>query len=100
MPSQPVTVTASFAKEQYSVLFDANGGTGTMNAVSGLYGDTAELPVAAFTADAGTSFAGWNTEPDGSGTTARKRTYSFFILFCQIRILILKEQFAIIVYNV
>ena len=53
----------------YSVHFDANGGTGTMNDQDFTYGD----PPVALTTNAfsktGYMFMGWNTAADGSGTS-------------------------------
>lgn len=52
----------------YSVSFDANDGTGTMTAVSGIAcGGSATLTANAFTRENYT-FIGWNTQPDGNGT--------------------------------
>lgn len=48
----------------YSVTFDANGGTGTMDSVTGLTG-TYTLPACGFTAPEGLEFAGWSTDPEG-----------------------------------
>ena len=50
-----------------SVTFDANGGTGSMDAQQISIGDENILNENAFTRT-GYSFAGWNTEPDGTGT--------------------------------
>ena len=51
----------------YGVVFDPNGGTGTMKAMGNLScGKTYTLTANAFKR-AGYSFAGWNTAPDGSG---------------------------------
>ena len=59
--------TANWTANTYTVKFNANGGTGEMSSQSYTY-DTAQ----AITANAFTrtdyTFAGWNTEADGSGT--------------------------------
>ena len=55
----------------YTVSFDANGGTGTMTAVTGVSGSYT-LPANGFTAPSGKQFKGWATSADGaviSGTT-------------------------------
>ncbi len=60
-PDDPVTPT------QATVTFDANGGTGTMDALPVTVGETVKLTANAFTRD-GYTFAGWNTKADGTGT--------------------------------
>lgn len=54
----------------YKVSFDANGGTGTMDAVSVTSGSDASLPEMGFTYT-GHNFLTWNTAKDGSGTSYR-----------------------------
>jgi len=46
------------------LLFDANGGEGTMNSLDVVIGDTVQLPVNTFNRD-GYVFAGWATSADG-----------------------------------
>lgn len=62
---------AGYAKENrsstYNIVFNANGGTGTMSNQSISYGTSGNLISNAFSKD-GYFFAGWNTNPDGSGT--------------------------------
>lgn len=60
-PDDPVTPT------QATVTFDANGGTGTMDALPVTVGETVKLTANTFTRD-GYTFAGWNTKADGTGT--------------------------------
>ena len=60
-PDDPVTPT------QATVTFDANGGTGAMDALPVTVGETATPPANAFTRD-GYAFTGWNTKADGTGT--------------------------------
>ena len=48
----------------YTVTFNANGGTGTMDAVENLYG-TFTIPENGFTAPEGTQFKGWAYTADG-----------------------------------
>ena len=50
------------------VIFNANGGTGTMSNQSFTVGEPQELSVNIFTR-AGYTFTGWNTQADGSGTS-------------------------------
>ena len=52
----------------YTVIFDANGGTGTMENQEFEYGVTEVLNASTFTAPSGKVFNGWNTKADGSGT--------------------------------
>ncbi len=62
-----VLLEAHPAANRYRVLFDANGGTGTMEPQDMVYGEPQRLFDCAFARE-GFSFAGWNTEADGSGT--------------------------------
>ena len=57
------------SEPSYMVNFDANGGTGTMNAQTISYGTATALTSNAFTAPTNKVFAGWNTAADGSGTS-------------------------------
>ncbi len=50
-----------------TVTFDANGGAGSMDALTADLGTTVTLPASTFTRD-GYVFAGWNTAADGTGT--------------------------------
>ena len=54
-------------KETYTVTFNANGGTGTMNNQTFVSGVSQKLSVNQFT-KANYTFKGWNTKADGSGT--------------------------------
>ena len=71
MPAKNVTVKATFKKAEpvttYAITFDANGGTGTMEALTAEAGSTVILTANAFTRE-GYTFAGWNTAKDGTGT--------------------------------
>lgn len=51
----------------FTVTFDKNDGTGSMENYSGTYDPNGKLPKNQFTRD-GYDFAGWNTKPDGTGT--------------------------------
>ena len=61
------TYYAYFKANQYTVKFDANGGSGTMSNQSYAYGVSQALTANAFTR-IGYTFAGWNTKADGTGT--------------------------------
>ncbi len=62
------TLYAKWTPNNYTVTFNANGGSGTMSNQSITFGQSANLTVNAFTRT-GFSFAGWNTESNGSGTS-------------------------------
>ena len=61
-----ITLYAQWKANKYTVVFDANSGTGTMNSLECTYGTSSNLPQCLFTKQ-GYTFAGWNTEPDGTG---------------------------------
>ena len=65
-----VTLYAQWAPPAtYKVSYYANGGTGSMSdATAYLSGDTATVLDSTFTAPAHTTFGGWNTKADGTGT--------------------------------
>ena len=54
-------------KETYTVTFNPNGGTGTMNPQYIYSGESKALTSNAFTRG-GYTFNGWNTKADGKGT--------------------------------
>ena len=60
-------IQAFVADEVHNVVFDANGGSGTMGAESSTAGVTQALTTNAF-AFTGYAFTGWNTAANGSGT--------------------------------
>ncbi len=64
---KPATVTIETRLKQQNVVFNANGGEGTMAQQSYSYGEAQALTANSFTRSDHT-FAGWNTKPDGSGT--------------------------------
>ena len=73
MGNNDVVITAKYktAATTYTITFDANGGTGTMTAVTGVSG-TYTLPDCGFAAPADKQFKGWATSADGTtipGTT-------------------------------
>ena len=55
------------SKATYTVTFDANGGSGTIESITEIVGTEITLPESTFTKD-GYIFAGWNTKDDGTGT--------------------------------
>lgn len=59
---------AYFKANQYTVKFDANGGTGSMSDQSHTYSVSQALTANAFTRT-GYTFEGWNTNADGTGTS-------------------------------
>ncbi len=61
------TISASFAINQYTVTFTANGGTGSMSPQTADYNTTAPLTSNAYS-NTGHTFSGWNTAANGSGT--------------------------------
>lgn len=73
MPASDVEVQATFKEKPkpvtvtHTVAFDANGGTGSMDAIEGEEGTETTLTANKFTRD-GYTFEGWNTKADGSGT--------------------------------
>ena len=63
-----VTLYAQWTANTYTISFDPNAADaeGTMADLATAYNETVTLPENAFTRT-GYTFAGWNTEPDGSG---------------------------------
>ena len=68
MPAKNIEFTASWTANSYSVVFDANGGTGTTAPVNAVYDSEATLTANGFER-VGYHFAGWNTAANGSGTS-------------------------------
>lgn len=62
-----VTLYAIWTPYSYTVKFDANGGTGSMSALTCEYSKNYTLPTNTFVRS-GYEFAGWNTKAGGSGT--------------------------------
>ena len=52
----------------FTVMFDGNGGEGTMPAIDGQHDDRVKIPASTFTRD-GYYFVGWNTKANGTGTS-------------------------------
>lgn len=67
-----VTVNTAVVIPTYTLSYDANGGTGTMDSVIADEGTTVALEANKFTRS-GYTFAGWNTAKDGSGTTYKDK---------------------------
>lgn len=65
--SADMTLYAIWEMITHTVTFDANGGTGTMAAMTVNDGESATLTTNAFT-KSGYTFSKWNTASDGSGT--------------------------------
>jgi uncharacterized repeat protein (TIGR02543 family) len=66
MPAVNVTIVASSTANRYTIVFSANGGTGTVIGEIFTYDVAKVLPNNAFIR-AGYVFSGWNTAADGSG---------------------------------
>ena len=58
---------AQWAPAAYTIVFDANGGEGSMADATAVYDTALTLPENTFHRD-GYVFSGWNTKPDGKGT--------------------------------
>jgi uncharacterized repeat protein (TIGR02543 family) len=63
-----VTLYAQWTGISYSVKYDANGGSGSMNSSTHTYGTSSALTTSVYT-KTGYTFAGWNTKADGTGTS-------------------------------
>lgn len=63
-----ISLYAQWTPITYSVIYDANEGTGTMSASAVKYDETVPLSLNVFERT-GYMFTGWNTTADGSGTT-------------------------------
>ncbi len=62
-----IILYAQWQANTYTIAFDANGGSGSMNGLEMTYGTAKNLTANAFTY-AGHAFTGWNTQSDGLGT--------------------------------
>lgn len=65
----PITHVAAIALETYTITFEANGGTGTMDSVDFMGNETYEIPYCQFTPPAGKRFKAWAVG-SADGTTA------------------------------
>ena len=61
------TLYAQWEEAKYNILFDANGGTGSMESARVSFAEEFKLPESVFK-KIGYTFTSWNTKPDGSGT--------------------------------
>ena len=68
-----LTLYAVWETTDRTVQFDANGGTGTMNAVTATYGEQYTLPECTFTAPADKEFDCWKIEGDNTNTSYNPR---------------------------
>ncbi len=62
------TLVATYTPITYTIKFDENGGTGSMDPQTFIYGKSAVLSNNAFTRD-GFNFVRWDTSPSGDGTS-------------------------------
>ena len=67
-----LTLYAQWTPNRCTLRFDPNGGVGSMEAMTLLYGQAQRLTANAFTRT-GYSFYGWNTRADGTGTAFTNR---------------------------
>lgn len=73
-PAGCTTLYAQWTPNNYTVTFNANGGSGTMPGETATHDVPYTLPACAFTAPAGKTFVGWATAANGAvieGTTAK-----------------------------
>lgn len=68
-----LTLYAVWETTDRTVQFDANGGTGTMQAVTATYGEQYTLPECTFTAPEGKEFDCWKIEGDNTNTSYSPR---------------------------
>ena len=68
MPAANITLYAKWSANTYTVVYNANGGVGSMSGSAHTYDAAKSLNANSFT-KSGYTFAGWNTKADGSGTS-------------------------------
>lgn len=68
MPANNVTLYAQWSLATFTVYYNANSGVGTINSQAGRYNSSINLTSTVPTRT-GYTFAGWNTNADGSGTS-------------------------------
>ena len=67
-PTEDLTLYAQWKKvENYTLSFNSNGGSGTMQSITAVKGVSTTLPNVTFTRT-GYNFMSWNTKADGTGT--------------------------------
>ena len=76
LPKDPVDSGGTSGRNRIGIVFEPNGGGGTSFSRTIDRGSSVDL-TNTFTAPAGRSFLGWNTEADGSGTSYRTQTAPF-----------------------
>jgi|GEM_PF-5976361 len=69
------TIYAQWTPNYYTIIFDANGGSGSMESQQILYGTTSALLANTFTRD-GYTFEGWALTADGSAAYADNASYT------------------------
>ncbi|MFY9783754.1 MAG: InlB B-repeat-containing protein, partial [Acidimicrobiales bacterium] len=76
MPGQSLTLSTSLtlyaqwtAVADVVINFSADGGSGSLSALSGVIGTTVTLPSSSSVVKSGYTFSSWNTASNGSGTT-------------------------------
>lgn len=75
--SANTTLYAQWTQDTYTITYNANGGTGTMEDGAKNCGEDYTIAKNGFTPQDGYAFVGWNTQSDGSGTAyAAGSTYS------------------------
>lgn len=75
--SANTTLYAQWTQDTYTITYNANGGTGTMEDGAKNCGEDYTIAENGFTPQDGYAFVGWNTQSDGSGTAyAAGSTYS------------------------
>ena len=73
MPNRIITICADFVLNTFTVHFDANGGSGSMDDMQFIWGTAKNLSANKFTLK-GSQFAGWGTEADGGAVYEDKAT--------------------------
>ena len=66
MPEHDITIKQNYYKKFYNVVFDSNGGSGSMDNQKFVYGTSQALSTNLFTRE-NHIFTGWNTSADGQG---------------------------------
>ena len=69
-----VTLYAKWTPNEYTIVYDANGGEGSMENSAASYGSDVTLRENTFTKD-GAGFVGWSTAADSSGTSYADTAY-------------------------
>jgi uncharacterized repeat protein (TIGR02543 family) len=67
MPSSDLTLYAKWTAKTYTIVFDGNGGTGTMESLSVSFSGIVSVPAISGITRTHYNFEGWNTSADGSG---------------------------------